>query len=135
MSSDGEGHGGGRASAGAFRNRLATLEDGQGVNSDPGTLPSMPLAFPPSTQTSLIAQSVKNCLQCRSPEFDSWVGKILWRRKWQPTPVFSPGESHGQRSLAGYSPWGCKESDMTATKPPHKRDPQVLSQTPDLLSD
>ena len=36
-----------------------------------------------------------------------------WRRKWQPTPVFLPGESHGQRSLAGYSPWGRKESDMT----------------------
>ena len=34
------------------------------------------------------------------------VGKILWRRAWQPTPVFLPGESHGQRSLAGYSPWG-----------------------------
>ena len=42
-----------------------------------------------------------------------WVGKILWRRKWQPTPVFLPGESHGQRSLVGYSPWGCKESDRT----------------------
>ena len=37
--------------------------------------------------------------------FDSWVGKIPWRRKWQPTPVFLPGETHGERSLAGYSPW------------------------------
>ena len=37
--------------------------------------------------------------------FDPWVGKIPWRRKWQPTPGFSPGESHGQRSLAGYSRW------------------------------
>ena len=36
--------------------------------------------------------------------FDSWVGKIPWRRAWQPTPVFLPDESHGQRSLAGYSP-------------------------------
>ena len=36
-----------------------------------------------------------------------------WRRKWQPTPVFSPGESHGQRSLVGYSPWGHKELDRT----------------------
>ena len=43
----------------------------------------------------------------------SWVRKIPWRRKWQPTPVFVPGESHGQRSLAGYSPWGRKESDTT----------------------
>jgi len=37
-------------------------------------------------------------------EFDPWVGKIPWRRAWQPTPVFLPGESHGQRSLVGYSP-------------------------------
>ena len=36
-----------------------------------------------------------------------------WKKPWQPTPVFSPGESHGQRSLVGYSPWGCKESDTT----------------------
>ena len=52
------------------------------------------------------------CLQCRRPGFDPWVRKIPWQRAWQPTPVFLPGESHGQRSLAGYSPWGCKESDM-----------------------
>ena len=39
--------------------------------------------------------------------------KIPWRREWQPTPVFLAGESHGQRSLAGYSPWGPKQSDMT----------------------
>ena len=45
--------------------------------------------------------------------FDPWVGKIPWRIKWQPTPVFLPGESHGQRNLVGYSPWGCKESDTT----------------------
>ena len=42
-----------------------------------------------------------------------WVGKIPWRRAWQPTPVFFPGESHGWRSLVGYGPWGCKESDTT----------------------
>ena len=36
-----------------------------------------------------------------------------YRRKWQPTPVFLPGESHGQRSLTAYSPWGCKELDTT----------------------
>ena len=46
-------------------------------------------------------------------ELDPWVGRIPWRRAWQPTPVFLPGESHGQRSLAGYSPWGCKESYRT----------------------
>ena len=44
---------------------------------------------------------------------NAWVGKIPWRRKWQPTPVFLPGESHGQRSLVSYSPWGHKESDTT----------------------
>ena len=44
--------------------------------------------------------------------FDSWVGKILWRRKWQPTPVCSCGESHGQRSLMGYRPQHHKELDM-----------------------
>ena len=52
------------------------------------------------------------CLQCKRPEFDPWVRKIPWRREWQPTPVCLPGESHGLRSLVGYSPWGCKESDM-----------------------
>ena len=51
--------------------------------------------------------------QCGRPRFDLWVGKIPWRRAWQPTPVFLPRESHGQRSLAGYSPWGHKEWDMT----------------------
>ena len=45
-------------------------------------------------------------LQCRRPRFDPWVGKIPWRRKWQPTPVFLPGKSYGKRS-----PWGRKESD------------------------
>ena len=44
--------------------------------------------------------------------FSPWVRKIPWRTKWQPAPVFLPG-THGQRSLAGYSPWDCKESDTT----------------------
>ena len=47
------------------------------------------------------------------PEFDPLVRKIPRRSKWQPTPVFLPGKTHGQRSLAGYSPWGRKESDTT----------------------
>ena len=42
-----------------------------------------------------------------------WVGKSPWRRVWQPTPIFFPGEFHGQRSLVGCSPWGHKESDAT----------------------
>ena len=45
--------------------------------------------------------------------FDPWIGTIPWRRKWQPTPVFLPEKSRGQRSLVGYSPWGQKESDLT----------------------
>ena len=46
-------------------------------------------------------------------EFDLWVRKIPRRRKWQPAPVFLPGESHGQRSLVGYSPWSSIESEKT----------------------
>ena len=57
------------------------------------------------TGASLVAQLLKN-LQCRRPRFYPRMGKIPWRRKWQPTPVFLPGKSHGQRSLAGYSSWG-----------------------------
>ena len=56
--------------------------------------------------------------QCRRRKrhgFDPWVGKIPWRRAWKPTPVLFPGKSHGQRSLAGCSPWGCEESDTTDT--------------------
>ena len=55
----------------------------------------------------------ESACQCRRRRFDPWVRKIPWRRKWQSTPVFLPGESRGQRSLAGYSPWGDKESDIT----------------------
>ena len=47
------------------------------------------------------------------PRFDAWVGKIPWRREWQPTPVLLPGEFHGQRSLAGFSPWGRRALDLT----------------------
>ena len=45
--------------------------------------------------------------------FDPWVERIPWRREWQRTPVFLPGESHGQRNLASYSLWGLKELDRT----------------------
>ena len=51
--------------------------------------------------------------QYRRLRFDPWVGKIPWRREWQPTPVFLPGELRGQMFPVGYSPWGHKESDMT----------------------
>ena len=55
----------------------------------------------------------KNLSAMQETWFDPWVGKIPWRRNWQPTPVFLPGEFHGQRSLAGYSSWDGKELDMT----------------------
>ena len=48
------------------------------------------------------------CRRCKRLRFNAWVGKILWRRAWLPTPVFLSGESHGQRSLVGYSLRGCK---------------------------
>ena len=52
-------------------------------------------------------------MQCRRLGFSPWVGKIPWRKEWQPIPVLLPGKFHGPRSLAGYSPWGHKESDTT----------------------
>ena len=56
-------------------------------------------------------EPARQCKRCKRRQFDPWVGKIPWRRKWQPTPVFLPGESHGQRNLAGYK--DRKESDTT----------------------
>ena len=53
-----------------------------------------------------------HCRKCKRHGFDPWIGKIPWRRAWQPTPVLLLGESHGQRSLADCSPWGHKELNM-----------------------
>ena len=50
----------------------------------------------------------ESACQCRRRGFNPWVGKIPWTRNWQPSLIFLPGKSHGQRSLAGYSTWGCK---------------------------
>ena len=61
----------------------------------------------------LVAQMLKNLLAMRKTQFDPWVRKIPCRREWLPTPVFLPGEFHGQRRLASYSPQGQIESDMT----------------------
>ena len=58
-------------------------------------------------------ESAYQCRRHKRCGFKPWVRKIPWGRKWQPTPVLLPGESHGQRSLAGYSPWGPSESDTT----------------------
>ena len=56
--------------------------------------------------TSLLAQTEKRLPTMRETRFQSLGGEDPWRRKWQLTPVFFPGKSHGQRSLVGYSPWG-----------------------------
>ena len=56
---------------------------------------------------------VKNLAVMQGIGFNPWAGKISWRRKWQPTPVFLLGKTQGQRSLAGYSPWGHKELNTT----------------------
>ena len=61
----------------------------------------------------MVKNSPANAGDIKRRRFNPWVRKIAWRRKWQPTPVFLPGESHGQRSLVAFSLWGCKELDMT----------------------
>ena len=68
---------------------------------------------PGYVRASLVAQwlkkkSTSQCWRCKRHRFDPWVGKIPWNRKWQPAPVFLPEKFHGQKSLAVYSPWGCK---------------------------
>ena len=65
------------------------------------------------SSASPVAQTVKNPPAMKETQVWSWLGKIPWRREWLPTPVFFPEESRVQRSLAGYSQWGHKESDMT----------------------
>ena len=61
----------------------------------------------------------ESACQCKRGRFSPWVGEILWRKKWQPTPVFLPGKSHGQRNLAACSPRGGKESDTTEQPSTH----------------
>ena len=58
-------------------------------------------------------ESACQCRRHRRCRFSPWVGKIPWRKKWQPAPVLLPGEPHGLRSLQGYSLSGCKELDTT----------------------
>ena len=64
-------------------------------------------------EASLVTQKVKNLPAVWETGFNPWVGKIPWRREWQPTPVFLSGESNGQRSLVGCSSWVSKESDTS----------------------
>ena len=84
-------------------------------HSTPCSLTSHQLA-PQLPEVTEVTTGKEPACQCRSHKrhgFDPWVGKIPWRRAWQPTPVFLPGESHGQRCWLAYSPWCDKESDMT----------------------
>ena len=69
--------------------------------------------------TSLVTLTVKNLPITKETQFDPWDRKKPWRREWFLTPVFLPGESHGQRSLEGYSPWGRKELDTTTKVTQH----------------
>ena len=74
------------------------------------------------------------CRRHKRHRFNPWVRKLPWRRKWQPTPVFLPGKSHGQRSLAGYSPWGHKELDRTEATNTHTHThTHTHTQTEDVL--
>ena len=65
-------------------------------------------------QVALVVQNTPcRCRHCKKNRFSLWAGKIPRSRKWQPIPIFLPEKFHGLRSLAGYSPWGHKESDTT----------------------
>ena len=87
------------------------------ANSDqppPNTTQGIPLCYRPCFPSGASSKELAcQCRRCNRHRFDPWVGKIPWRRKWQRAPVFLPGESHGQRSLVGYSPQGRPESDTT----------------------
>ena len=74
------------------------------------------LGIPSGTSHKEPAYQCRKYKQCG---FNPWVGKIPWKRAWQPTPVFLPQDSHGQRSLAGYGPWSCKspQTHDLVTKP------------------
>ena len=76
-----------------------------GSGRSPGEGIGNPLQY---SWASLWLKWLRICQQCGRPGFDPWVGKIPWRREQLPTPGFLPGKFHGQRSLAGYSPWGCR---------------------------
>ena len=67
-------------------------------------------------RASLVAHCKESACNAGDGGFDPWVRKIPWRRDWQPTPVFLPGESHGRRSLVGYGPWGRRVGHDLATR-------------------
>ena len=81
-------------------------------------------------------ESACHCRRHKRYRFDPWIRKVPWSRKWQPTPVFLPGQFHGQKSLAGYCPWGCRRfgrSLVTKQQQQRKQDCQrreVFSEVP-----
>ena len=76
------------------------------------TFPSLLKGFIKDVLPRWLSSKESTC-QCKRYSCHPWAGKTPWRRKWKPSPVFLPGKCRGQRSLAGYSPWSCKESEMT----------------------
>ena len=79
--------------------------DSEGRLSSPAERMGVPLSHRGGFPGGSVVKKKKNACQCRRLGFDLWVGKIPWRRKWQPTLVLFPGKCHGQRSLSSYSPW------------------------------
>ena len=112
-----------------FSRRMSTLRCGMGdpvpwpgIESGPSALGVLSLSRCTTKEvlkahsmerTALVTPTVKCLLTMRETRFNPWVGKISWRRKWQPTPVFLPGKPHGWRNLVGCSPCGRKELDTT----------------------
>ena len=66
-----------------------------------------------ASQVALVVTNPPTSARDKRCGFDPWVRKIPWKRAWHPTPVYLPGKYHGQKCLAGYSPWGRKELDTT----------------------
>ena len=88
---------------------------------------ALPLPHRHSSLGFLDGSMVNNSLQCRKLGLDLWVRKILWRRAWQPTPVFLPGKSHGQGKLVGCSPYSRKRVRQDfATKQQHSSVPNSI---------
>ena len=98
----------GSASAlGAVRARGRSSWAPRGV--DPSAGPALGAELPPAPLLGWHRDSLaQGFLQCRRTRLNPWLGKVCWRKKWLPPPVFLPGEFHGHRSLASYSPWGQK---------------------------
>ena len=92
---------------------VATILDSTDVDYNYTELwPSKGFPAGSSGQTNKQTQPACQCRGYKKHRFDPWVGKIPWRRAWEPTPVFLPGEPHGQQSLAGYGPQGRIKPDM-----------------------